>query len=183
MPPRARLRTAPVVLGAAIALLSASACPTDDTTDSGGAGSSSTTAAGSSTGSSSSSTTTPVSDSSTGSPGCDPDNCEALDVEACTACDPNDCAVLSGYPWQQETMDEWCLEGAVPIACQVGNICFDYYLTLCDAEGQAYYVDMGCPQFDIAAAGFTECDPPVVGEPFCPADTGTGTGGGSGGTG
>ena len=56
-----------------------------------------------------------------------------------------------------------------PIACQVGSICFDYYLTLCDADGQVYYVDMGCPAFDIEAAGFTECDAPAPLEVSCEA--------------
>lgn len=178
MTQRSIARSAPCSLTTALVCSLLAACPGDDTTvESTGAGSSSTSAGGSSSTASpaTSSTTAPVSDSSTGTPSCDPSSCEALDLETCAACDPNDCAVLSGYPWREDEVEGWCLEGLVPIACQVGSICFDYYLTLCDEEGQTYYVDMGCPQFDVEAAGFTLCDPPVDGEPFCPTGGSSGT--------
>ena len=158
-------------------LVGGAGCPGDDTTGSSGAGSTtepSSSSSGSLSASETSATTTTTAadttaaGSSTG-PACDRDACEALDVESCAACDPNDCAVRSGYPWRQDDTGAWCIEGAVPIACQVGSICFDYYLTLCDADGQVYYVDMGCPAFDIEAAGFTECDAPAPLEVSCEA--------------
>ncbi len=109
-------------------------------------------------------------DSTTGGPiACDPEACEPLDLETCAACEPTTCGVLSGYPWVEEG-DTWCLDASVPIACQVGAVCFDYYLTLCDDMGQAFYVDTACGSFDFEAAGLTLCEPPRPDEVFCGAD-------------